>query len=72
MNIDVFPPQQNFAFKLIVSDLEVGDGAAGGLTPSPDGINHSRRVSWCEELEQVKRNFFKVDVNKRHSYDVKS
>ena len=72
MNIDVSPPRQNFAFKLIVSDLEVGDGAAGGLTPSPDGINHSRRVSWCEELEQVKRNFFKVDVNKRHSYEVES
>ena len=72
MNIDVSPPQQNFAFKLIVSDLEVGDGAAGGLTPSPDGINHSRRVSWCEELEQVTRNFFKVDVNKRHSYEVES
>ena len=64
MNIDITPPpeQQNISnnhtLKIIVSDTEeadVGDIGAGCLSPDVNKTNnYTRRVSWCDELEQVK------------------
>ena len=67
MNIDITPPpeQQNISnnhtLKIIVSDTEeadvgdIGDIGAGCLSPDVNKTNnYTRRVSWCDELEQVK------------------